>query len=160
MIPPLKHTQRLRLIRDVFVLRLAAGWVLPGGLLMLKCGGFMGSESRQKTKLIQVRATPGEKDELKARAAAFGVSMGELCRRVIFSSKPKSKVDQSAIAELAATRADLGRLGGLLKGWLSGVFPQGAPVPQSHAEVVALLRKVEAAQKDVLNAVKKLMEKA
>ena len=120
----------------------------------------MGSESRQKTKLIQVRATPAEKDGLKNRADAFGVSVGELCRRVIFNSKPKSKVDQNAIAELAATRADLGRLGGLLKGWLSGVFPQGEPVPQTHAEVVSLLRKIESAQKDVQSAVKRLMEKA
>jgi hypothetical protein len=49
-----------------------AAWIgnRTGGLLMATR-----SESRQKTKLIQVRCTPDEKAVLQARAAAFGVSM-------------------------------------------------------------------------------------
>src|SRR5476649_1987179 len=76
------------------------------------------SENRVKTELIQVRATPDEKAMLKTRAAAFGISVGELCRQTIFGAKPKSLVDQQAIQALADARADLGRIGGLLKGWL------------------------------------------
>ena len=117
------------------------------------------SESRQKTLTIGVRATPSEKEKLKIRAAAFGISMGELCRETLFGTKPKSKTDQDAIAELSVTRADLGRLGGLLKGWLSGFFPQGAPVPQTQSDVLKLLREIEDAQKKVVLAVKKLLEK-
>jgi hypothetical protein len=115
------------------------------------------SESRQKTKLIQVRCTPAEKGKLKARAAAFGISMGELCRETIFGSKPKSTIDKDAIGELAATRADLGRLGGLLKGWLAGSF-SSAPRPDAD-EVRALLKKIEAGQAVVVVSVKKLVEK-
>ena len=86
------------------------------------------SESRQKTETIGVRCTPEEKAALKARADAFGISVGALCRDTIFGAKPKSKTDQNAIDELALTRADLGRLGGLLKGWLAGVFEEvGTP---------------------------------
>lgn len=110
------------------------------------------SELRHKTKLIQVRATPEEKAKLKSHAAAFGISMGELCRQAIFGSTPKSKTDQNAIHELAATRADLGRLGGLLKGWLAGSFHQVPPAPQTHAEVVSLLHEIESAQKRVVDA--------
>ncbi|MFA5170258.1 MAG: hypothetical protein WC426_01735 [Sulfuriferula sp.] len=117
------------------------------------------SELRNKTKLIQVRATPEEKAKLKSRAMAFGISVGELCRRAIFGAKLKSKTDQDAILELAATRADLGRLGGLLKGWLSGSFSQGAPAVQTHADVVGLLRQIEVAQKEVYAAAKRLMDK-
>lgn len=117
------------------------------------------SESRKKTKLIQVRATPGEKEQLKDRAAAFSVSLGELCRQAIFGAIPKSKADQDAISELATTRADLGRLGGLLKGWLAGSFHQGTPAPKTHTDVIALLRQVEAAQKLVVEAVKKIVGK-
>ena len=119
----------------------------------------MSSESRQKTELIQVRATPFEKAKLKSRAAAFDVSVGELCRQAIFGSVPKSKTDQDARRELAATRADLGRLGGLLKGWLSGSFEQGAPVAKTQADVVKMLRDIEAAQELVVSSVKKLAGK-
>jgi len=48
------------------------------------------SKSRIKTKTIQVRATPEEKEQLKARAAAFGISVGELCRKSILAARPKA----------------------------------------------------------------------
>ncbi len=110
------------------------------------------SESRKKTALIQVRATPQEKEDLKERAAQFGVSVGELCRRAIFDSVPKSNVGQSAVTELATARADLGRLGGLLKGWLAGSFSQPAPTLGAHTDVVRLLREIEAAKTKVVEA--------
>lgn len=116
----------------------------------------MASENRQKTELIQVRCTQDEKLALKDRADAFSVSVGELCRQAIFSSVPKSKTDQSAIQQLAGTRADLGRLGGLFKGWLAGSFSQPGPGPKTHAEVAALLREIESGQQAVLDAVKRL----
>ena len=115
------------------------------------------SESRQKTELIQVRATPEEKEQLRTRAAAFGVSMGELCRRTIFDAKPQARVDQDAIQELAVTRADLGRLGGLLKGWLAGSFP-ASPRPNIE-QVRALLKQLEVSQAAVVATVKRLVGK-
>ena len=117
------------------------------------------SESRRKTKMIPVRATPEEKISLRARAAAFDVSVGELCRRAIFSSVPKSRSDQKAIEELAAMRADLGRLGGLLKGWLAGSFTQSPPSLKGCDDVVRLLHDIEAAQKQVVEAVRSVTGK-
>ena len=114
------------------------------------------SEKRQKTAMLQVRATPSEKELLKKRADAFGVSMAELCRNSIFNSKPKSKTDQQAISELAIARADLGRLGGLLKGWLAGSFPSSPAADQ--ARVRTLLFEIDAAQVVVVKTVKKLVE--
>ena len=114
----------------------------------------MGSESRQKTELIQVRCTPQEKAQLKQRADAFAVSVGALTRDTIFATKVFARTDQLAIAELAATRADLGRLGGLLKGWLAGSFPH-SPMPQP-AEIRGLLKQIEAAQEKVVSAARAL----
>ncbi len=114
------------------------------------------SESRKKIAHIQVRATPEEKELLRARAAAFGISMGELCRQTIFNATPRSKTDQFAINSLDTTRADLGRLGGLLKGWLSASFEKPVPDIQTGDDVVALLRRIEATQARVLEAVKKV----
>jgi len=118
------------------------------------------SESRIKTKLIQVRVSPEEKLQLKARAADFGVSVGELCRRSIFSAVPKSVADQNAIQELAALRADLGRMGGLFKGWLAGSFSQPAPTLTTSGDVIRLRREIEATQKLVVDAVNKVTGKA
>lgn len=117
------------------------------------------SESRVKIKTLGVRVTPEEKIMLKRIADSFGISVAELCRQTVFNSTPKSKTDQSAISELAATRADLGRLGGLLKGWLSGSFLTGTPTPQAIPDVVALLREIDASQKLVISAVTKVSEK-
>jgi hypothetical protein len=127
--------------------------------MKLHMGIAIRSESRQKTKLIQVRATPEEKEKLKAKADAFGVSVGELCRSAIFGVILKPKTDQNAIQELAATRADMGRVGGLLKGWLSGAFPHGIPSTKVHTEVVALLREIEKAQIRVIDAFTKVAGK-
>lgn len=118
------------------------------------------SESRRKTLSIGVRATPEEKEQLKTRANAFGISVGELCRRAIFDSVPKSKTDQSSISELAATRADLGRLGGLFKGWLVGSFPKDSPTLQTHADVEILMREIKEGQKKIVEAVQKLAGKS
>lgn len=113
------------------------------------------SESRKMTETIQVRATPEEKALLKAQAEAFGISVGHLVRETIFRSKPKSKTDLVAIQSLAVSRADLGRVGGLLKGWLAGTFPN-SPQPD-QVPIRALLNKIENAQSEVLDAVKKLV---
>lgn len=117
------------------------------------------SENRIKTKLIQVRATPEEKAKLKARAAAFGISVGELCRETIFAAKPKSRVDQQAIIELAEARADLGRLGGLFKGWLGGkAFPDAPGSPPDRKHIEHLVKEIAAAEEVVLIRVKRLMD--
>lgn len=118
---------------------------------------FMGSENRKKSELIQVRATPDEKAALRKRADAFSVSVGELCRETIFRTKPSSKTDQQAIAELVATRADLGRLGGLFRGWLGGEAFPIAPMAPDRKPVRELLNEIEVAEKAVLAAVKKLV---
>ncbi|MFM0342435.1 plasmid mobilization protein [Paraburkholderia fungorum] len=107
------------------------------------------SETRQKTKLIAVRVTPEEKAVIQSKADAFGISIGELCRSMIFRSKPpKAILDQKAIGELAKTRADLGRIGGLLKGWLAGSFEEsaGTPLKSDVPTVRKLLESIEKEQ--------------
>lgn len=112
------------------------------------------SESRIRVKTIQVRATPEEKELLKARADAYGISVGELCRQTIFGAKPKSKTDLEAIHALANANASLARLGGLQKGWLAGAFPSSPP--PDRKQVRGLLHEIEVAQRVVIFAVKKL----
>ena len=111
------------------------------------------SENRQKSQLIQVRATPEEKAKIVKQAEAFGVSVGELCRMMIFKSRPpKAVLDQGAIIELAKLRGDLGRVGGLLKGWLAGAFVETAGLPDKGEvpRVRDLLKQIEERQAQIM----------
>lgn len=111
------------------------------------------SESRKKSELIQVRATPEEKAAIVKQANAFGISVGELCRMMIFKSRPpKAILDQGAITELARLRGDLGRVGGLLKGWLAGAFVETAGLPDKGEvpRVRDLLQQIEDRQKEIM----------
>ncbi|TDK61214.1 plasmid mobilization protein [Sapientia aquatica] len=115
------------------------------------------SNKRKKNLTIQVRATTEEKAALKARAELFRISLGELVRQTIFKSTPKSKVDLEAIQQLANARGDLGWVGGLLKASLADVMPYSEKFDQHQAQ--DLLLQIEAAQIEVVRAVKKLTEK-
>ena len=73
-----------------------------------------------------------------------GLSMSEFIRRVCLGQVIESKVDSRAVLDLLKVNADLGRLGGLLKLWLSE--------PDQHAtDVRKLLRDIMDA-KDALVA--------
>lgn len=117
------------------------------------------SENRKKTKMVGVRATPEEMDMLNARAAAFGISVAELCRQSVFGKTPQSKTDQVAVAELAVTRKEMGREGGLLKGWLSGAFPNApALTPDDRIQLRSILKKIDAGQDKMVELAKKIIE--
>ena len=64
---------------------------------------------------------------------------------------------KTAIQELKLTRADLGRLGGLFRGWLGGAFEKGTPGPNTRAEIRRLLDDIEKAEALVITSVKKLI---
>ena len=119
------------------------------------------SETRIMTKLVQVRVTPDQKLNLKARASAFGISVGELCRQTIVGVKVNSQTDQEAIGALADARAELGRQGGMLKGWLSGAFPDAPALSDAdRVSIRLLLKEIEAGQTIVIDSVKKLVTPA
>jgi hypothetical protein len=119
------------------------------------------SEKRQRTAHIYCRATPQEKEFIQACAAAFNISEGELVRQMLFHLKPPtvvdSLVDQQALAELHRCRADLGRLGGILKGWMGDSFPNS---PHPPREVInTLLKEIEKGKISIQAAATKLVKK-
>lgn len=114
------------------------------------------SESRVTTKMIPVRATPEQLKEIDARAASCVMSRSSYMLQRGLGFTPSSKTDKEAILELASLRADLGRLGGLLKGWLAGSFEQQPPDIRTRDHVVKLLRQIEDMQQRVIDTVKKI----
>lgn len=79
----------------------------------------MGSENRQRPKKVSFRVTGEEKAWIKAQADLCDMSLAAYSRSLVLGHTPKSNVDQQQFAELAGLHADLGRMGGLLKLWLS-----------------------------------------
>ncbi len=75
---------------------------------------------KRKYKLhLRVPVEPEEREIIKEQAEQCGLSISEYLRRLGLGYAPISIVDNQKVNELAKINGDLGRLGGLLKLWLS-----------------------------------------
>ena len=74
---------------------------------------------RRNTQPIRVWVTPEEKAGIEEMARTTGNSTSAYLRKIGLGYQVKSIVDYSKVDELAKVNADLGRLGGLLKLWLT-----------------------------------------
>ena len=97
----------------------------------------MGSDNRQRTRLIPVRVNEDELKVIDEKAQAFGymTSRSALLRDLVLGIEPKSTLDQQAVLDLLKINADLGRLGDLLKHWLQA---KGAK-PSEAIEIRSLM---------------------
>lgn len=108
------------------------------------------SEQRNKTINKQVRMTPEEYAEIQSKAGAFGLSFPQYLRDCAMDRPIRSKVDFLAVRELSQTRADLGRLGGLLKLWLTG---EHRSAHGFNTDIRTLLDDIKVAQLAVQSAI-------
>jgi len=90
-----------------------------------------------------------ERIEITARAARLHMSLSDYLRTVGLGEVLKSTVDATAIDIMLKINADLGRLGGLLKLWLTTRCGEGA----TSSQVNALLRGVQTDQQALLWAI-------
>ena len=70
-------------------------------------------------KQLQVPVLLTEAETIKANAAKFGLSVAAYLRTLGLNHQPKTILDSKAVLEIAKVNGDLGRLGGLLKLWLT-----------------------------------------
>lgn len=75
--------------------------------------------TRKGTPPIKVYANPDEKRDIQELAKAHGLSNSEYLRNVGLGIPIVNILDKAKIADLAKLNADQGRLGGLLKLWLT-----------------------------------------
>jgi hypothetical protein len=61
-----------------------------------------------------------ERADIETRAAATGLSVSAYLRNLGLGFQPQSTLDHEAVLALLKVNADQGKLGGLLKLWLSG----------------------------------------
>lgn len=72
-----------------------------------------------KTKEIHFRVSSEEREIIRSNAQKCSLSVGQYLRLLGVGYKPKCTTNLQAIDDLLKINADLGRLGGLLKLWLT-----------------------------------------
>ncbi len=110
-----------------------------------------GSGTRRTTTPINVWCLPSERAEIETHAKAAGMSLSAFLRAVGIGYEPRSVIDYQQVALLAQSHADLNRLGGLLKMWLTN---QERMSPQ---EVAHLLKEISESNRQIAEAAKKIV---
>ena len=105
--------------------------------------------NRPRRHRIDVWVDEAELAEINSRCQALKLSRSEYLRNLGLGYEPKGQFDQEAIRELVKVHADQGRLGGLLKLWLSEKKGERA----SAKEVRSLLQQIESLQMELARLV-------
>ena len=109
--------------------------------------------TRKKGRHLRVPVLPDEEAQIKKLAAAAGLSVAAYLRNVGLGYQVKGILDNKRDEKLAKVNGDLGRLGGLLKLWLTD---DRRTAPYGKATILAVLSKIESTQEqmhDVMRAV-------
>ncbi len=102
--------------------------------------------TRKSSTPIKVYCLPEEKEHIEVQAKRAGMSAARYLREVGQGYKIKGVVDFEQVRELARINGDLGRLGGLLKLWLTDDV-RTAQFGQST--ILAVLSKLEVTQEEM-----------
>lgn len=104
-------------------------------------------ETKEKgMRHLRVPVRPDEEAQIKRNAAAAGKSVAAYLRNVGLGYQVRGILDYRRVEELARINGDLGRLGGLLKLWLTNDERTEAFGP---ATIRALLSKIEDTQQQM-----------
>jgi hypothetical protein len=106
-------------------------------------------ESNNRYRQIKVYVTDKELLEIEQRAEKVSQSASRFLRNLGLGYTPKSAFDQEAMQNLIKLHADQGRLGGLLKLWLSERKGE-AVTPE---KVRAILKQIEFLQVQLIEIV-------
>ena len=118
----------------------------------------MGDENRITRKgspPIKVYCLPEERELIEANAKTAGISVARYLRDVGQGYQVKGVMDYHYVRELARVNGDLGRLGGLLKLWLTD-DPRTARF--GDATILALLARIEATQDEMSRLMKSVVQ--
>jgi hypothetical protein len=74
---------------------------------------------QRRDRLVKFRATAEEADAIASQARKVGMTVGAYLRAVGAGYQPRAVVDRDRVDPMLKVNGDLGRLGGLLKFWLS-----------------------------------------
>jgi hypothetical protein len=108
---------------------------------------------RRRKQHLRVPVTADEKVEIERRASQAGLSVARYLREVGAAYEIRGVVDLEQVREMARINGDLGRLGGLLKMWLTD-HPRAAVLGEERIrEVLRAIERRQAALGEVMQAV-------
>ncbi len=113
----------------------------------------MGSESRKRSKIIMVRVSDTEYDSITDIAQQCDLTTAALLRELGLGHQPDSKIDLRAIETLAKLHGDMGRVGGLLKMWLSSKEKQASA---KQLKVDTVVHELIELKNEIANVVRQL----
>lgn len=114
--------------------------------------GDLLKRSHSRPAVLKVVVSHAERAAIEERAAASGLSVSAYLRGLGVGHEPRSLLDLQAVGTLVGVNADQGRLGGLLKLWLSQRPGEGAATP----DVRRLLKQIEDTQAQLRSLVQRL----
>lgn len=109
--------------------------------------------TRKHGRHLRVPVLPEEEKAIKENAANAGLKIAEYLRRVALGYEIQGVIDKQHIIELSKINADLGRLGGLLKMWLTNDERVVHIKPET---MTVVLDRIQTTQAAMLDVVKKL----
>ncbi|MCW5239081.1 conjugal transfer transcriptional regulator TraJ [Verminephrobacter eiseniae] len=112
-------------------------------------------EQGRRRQHLRVPVFPEEKDEIEANARRAGVSVARYLRDVGQGYQVKGVMDYHHVRELVRVNGDLGRLGGLLKLWLTDDV---RTLQFGEATILALLGRIEATQDEMSRLMKSVVQ--
>lgn len=111
-------------------------------------------KNRKDYQPIKVYCFPNERQTIEQQARSTGLSKSSYLLRVGMGYPIRSIVDHHQVEELVKINGDLGRLGGLLKLWLSSEKSIGGIDARTIRET---LKKIDGAQDHMLALMQKVL---
>ena len=109
---------------------------------------------RRRRHHLRVPVFSEEKDEIERLAKQAGMSVARYLREVGQGYVIKGVVDYEQVRELARINGDLGRLGGLLKLWLTN---DERTLQFGEATILAVLKRIEDSQSNMSEIMMKVV---
>lgn len=107
----------------------------------------------KKKPYLTVYLSEDEQAQVAGLASRAGLSISKFVKSVVLAHEVRSIVDQQAVLALLHSKADLGRLGGVLKHHLS----ETGGVEGWHDDLRRLLRQIEASQRELVRDFKAII---
>ena len=110
--------------------------------------------TRKGSPPIKVYCLPEERRQIEANANTAGLSLSTYLLKVGSGCQMHSIIDHKQVEELARINGDLGRLGGLLKLWLTD---DERTAQFGKATIRAVLARIEATQNQMIDLINRVI---
>ncbi|HEX7478446.1 MAG TPA: conjugal transfer protein TraJ [Polyangiales bacterium] len=113
---------------------------------------------QKRARHLRVPVQPEEAQVIEAQARAVGMSVAAYLRAVGCGYQPRALADRDQVDALLKINGDLGRLGGLLKLWLSDdeklvAFDRG----QMGQAILSALRRIDENRTELREVVRRVL---